>query len=269
MSIKNKQVIWPLLLSAVVLTGALSFSFARVRAKFRRQPPVQQRRAATQGHPNLSLQPEAFKLARRVGRRFTNPLGETSLLSGTLTTAGERIPVQIIRRPSQLGERVELSLQGASRSLSWSSEEAASESVSSGSENERKWLERLALDSVDEFVLAQLRGASYYTVARNVRPPEAGDSADYSGPVWDIVRVDESVRAEQKESPNYRLFYLNTVTGLIDKIVCEGSGERIEASLFDWKEVNGETFPLGIAWKAEGKTVMEFRLTNFARQTQQ
>jgi hypothetical protein len=269
MSIYNKRIMWPLLLSAVALTGALTFSFARVRAKLRGQPPaMQQRTRARLERPNLSLQPEAFRLARRLGRRFTNARQEVSILNGTLMTAGERLPVQIIRRQSQRGEQVEMSLNAEARSLTWSREAGEIASVNAGSEDERKLLERLVLDSADEFVLAQLRGASYYTIARNVRPPEAAQSDDYSGPLWDIVRVDELSAAGQKEAPDYRLYYINTVTGLIEKIACETGGERIEANFFDWKELNGETVPLGIVWQTDGKTLMEFRLTNFVHQPQ-
>lgn len=94
------------------------------------------------------------------------------------------------------------------------------------------------------FVLAQLRGASYYTEARNVRPEEAGGSDSYTGPVWDLVRVGEPKRgAQAKPQSPWRLYYINTSTGLIDKIVSEEQGETITAEISGWTNQNGELAP--------------------------
>ena len=51
-------------------------------------------------------------------------------------------------------------------------------------------------DPPDQFVLAQLRGSSYYTVARNVRP--AGATDGYAGPLWNVVRIDEGNDQEER-----------------------------------------------------------------------
>jgi hypothetical protein len=76
---------------------------------------------------------------------------------------------------------------------------------------DRQLLERVVFDSADQFVLAQLRGASYYTIARNVRPDEVGES--YDGPVWTVVRINDPDRDEQrKPESSWRLYYINTAT---------------------------------------------------------
>ena len=78
--------------------------------------------------------------------------------------------------------------------------------------------------------MAQLRGASYHVVARNVRD-DVGGSDSYSGPLWDLIRVEEPGTETTRESRPWRLYYINVQTGLIDKIVSEFAGVRIEANL--------------------------------------
>ena len=276
MSKKQKRIFWPGLLVILAAASALGLLVARTGAKpAGNTPSMLTQRAATpkvkrSTTRNLSLQPEALKLSRTLGQRFTNSHREVSVLSGTLTMGTDRQPIQIQRHQNDRGERVEVAIGGRSNSLSWSNEEGAKSSDRTASENERMLIERLALDSVDQFVLAQLRGASYYTVARNVMPAEAGGADDYRGPVWDIIRVDDPETDVQKQPfSKWRLYYLNTQTGLIDKVISEVHGERFETNFAGWTDEGGEKFPTRITWTRLGQTIMEFTLANFAHHPQQ
>jgi hypothetical protein len=127
-------------------------------------------------------------------------------------------------------------------------------------------IERLVFDSPDQFVLAQLRGARYFTVSRGVRPAEAGDG--YSGPLWNIVRVDDRETDQSKPAESrWRLYYLNTNNGLIDRIVSEVNGQQIIAEL-SWTESNGEKVPSQITWTRQGQVIMQYSLTNFSHADQ-
>jgi hypothetical protein len=219
---------------------------------------------------NLSMQPEALKISRKLGQRFLSSRREVSVMMGTLTIGTERQHIQVYRRQNDHGERVQIVIGNGSVALSWSETEGSRASNRAASESERVLIERLALDSVDQFVLAQLRGASYYTVARNVMPAEAGGADDYRGPVWDIVRVDDPETDAQKQPfSKWRLYYLNTQTGLIDKVISEVHGERIETNFADWTDEGGEKFPTRITWTRLGQPIMEFKLNNFAHHSQQ
>ena len=131
---------------------------------------------------NLARQPEAVRVARRLGKRFNPVSRATSILTGTLTIDGHGQPVTITRRQSEKGEGVEFLV--GSRALTWRAEEGARASSSTLTDTERQLVERLVYDSSDYFGLAQLRGASYYTVARNLRPDNAPDN--YDGPLWNV-----------------------------------------------------------------------------------
>jgi len=216
---------------------------------------------------NLSLQPEAFTMSRRLGSRFTASRQTTSTITGTLTTGSAQQTVNITRRQTPTGEAI--GIAGEVGTLSWDDVEGAKAIGSSPGKVQQTLIERIALDTPDQFVLAQLRGASYYTVARNVRA-DVGGSDNYDGPLWDVVRIDEP-QSERGRRPlsSSRLYYINVQTGLIDKIVSELKGETVEAHILQWMDQAGEKFPSHIVWKRGSETVQEFRLTSVSIQSQQ
>jgi hypothetical protein len=186
---------------------------------------------------------------------------------GTLITGTIQHDVNLVRNQTSSGESVGIGVAGVA--LTWSDTEGPRASGSNVNEGQRILIERLVFDSPDQFVLAQLRGASYYTVARNVRANAGGDD-NYNGPLWDVVRVEEpDTGARRRPLSNSRLYYINIQTGLIDKIVYEVKGEKIEANFLQWIDQAGQKIPSRIVWKRGNETVQEFRLTSFAIQPQQ
>ena len=215
---------------------------------------------------NLSLHPEAFRLSRRLGTRFNPKARISTTTTGTLIVGTNQQLATITRRQTDDGEWVEIVLGG--RTLTWRNAEGVRGVPSSPTISERTLVEQLIFDSADQFILAQLRGVAYYTVARNVRADDGG-SEDYSGPLWDIVRVEEPGTEEtHRPLSSSRLYYINVKTGLIDKIVSEFGGVKIEAQLLEWVNQAGEKVPSRIIWKRGEETVLEFRLTSLALQSQ-
>lgn len=209
---------------------------------------------------NLALQPETAAVNRRLGNRFRSSRTQ-SVLSGTITIAGNAQPATIIRRQTENGETVEVVMPG--RRLSWNDVEGTKAVHGVPAETERLLVERLVFDSPDQFVLAQLRGASYQTIFRNLRPTDAGDN--YDGPIWTVVRIGEPQAAAAFNSESrWRLYYINTDTGLIDRVESEVNGQKIEAAILKWSEQNGEQLPSHIRWTANGQTLMEYHLTAFS-----
>lgn len=275
MSDKQRRVFWPVLLVVVVLLSALAFVAGRPRrlgAPEEKRPsaPVKIQSAQTKGEKaktsgprNLSLQPEAFNMGCRLGARFAAGKREKSVLVGTLTVGSERRTVQTIRTQTEDGEQVEIKIAGSATSLTWDKGQGALSSGSRASGSDRELIERLVLDSPDQFVLAQLRGASYYTVAYNVRPVNAGDK--YAGPLWNIVRVNDPEPDEAKRPQSrWRLYYINVATGLIGRIESEVGGQRIVAAISGWTNQDGEKVPTEITWTGQGQTLMQYSLTNFS-----
>ncbi len=265
------------LAAALIISGSLVLIAARSR-KGRNQPvlPAISRKQdlATQGKPadrkrpsNLSLQAEAFTMSRRMGTRFSPGKLARSVLVGTLTIGSERHTAQISRTQTEDGENVEINLGGLSKSLTWDRGQGTLSAKARASGTDRELIERLALDSPDRFVLAQLEGASYFTVGRNVRPANAGEN--YTGPLWNIIRVNDPEQDDSKRADSsWRLYYVNTKTGLIDRIESEVQGQRVVAELSGWTDQNGEMVPARIVWRRQDQTIMEYQLTNFTHARQ-
>jgi hypothetical protein len=208
------------------------------------------------------LQPEAAAVNRRIGNRFKSA-NTRSFVAGALTIGSDRQPVTIIRSQTDNGENVDVTLAG--RSFNWSDTEGIRAIQNAAAANaERLAVERLVFDSPDQFVLAQLRGASYQTIVRNLRPTDAGD--DYTGPLWTMVRVNDPQTVESIAPKSlWRLYYINSHTGLIDRIESDVDGQRIEASILQWTEQNGEKIPAHIRWTTNGQILMEYQLTSFSQ----
>jgi hypothetical protein len=83
------------------------------------------------------------------------------------------------------------------------------------------------------------------------------------------VRVDDPERdADKRPLSQWRLYYLNTRSGLIDRIVSDIQGQQIIAEL-TWTETNGEKIPAQIAWTRQGQRIMQYNLTNFSHANQE
>lgn len=256
---------WPLLaLALLTVIGVGSWALARVGGK---STPTGQPFPETLSAPatparNLALQPSALLLGRRLGRRFLKAGREVSVLKGTLTTGSDSRPVIVRRVQGEGGEEVEVMVAGRGAPVTWDAVRGALQAGRPADAEAAALADRLAADAPDQFVLAQLRGASYFTVARNVRADEGGADG-YSGPLHDVVRVGEPNRGEGP-APKWRLYFLNTETGLIDKVVSEEGGEMVEALLTGWAVHEGELQPSRITWSRGGQVFMELAVHSAA-----
>jgi hypothetical protein len=213
-------------------------------------------------HGRLSLQPEANKMRRRLGQRFVVKGHEVSVLTGTLVRGNETRPIVIRREQREDGERLTIIL-GGSPNLSWDQADGPSAPGRTLDEDTRFLIDRLALDGPDQFILAQLRGAGYYVIARDVMPEEASGNENYNGPVWDVVRVGESDSAVHvKAHSPWHLYYINSSSGLIDRVITTDQGAPVIAELSAWVSVGGEIIPTHITWSRNQQVVMELNVIN-------
>lgn len=260
----------PKVLMAGLLSVALAvvfIAYARPVAKSSSTQDLPQSTATTAslagpGANSLALQPEALKLSRRVRAKSFDPeKPRMVVIDGVLATATDRRNVQIVRTQNGSGEHVEVLMSGTATPLAWDATSGARTSTGTLSAADRALLERFTFDGADQFILAQLRGASYSVVARDVRPDDAPE--DYAGPLWDVVRIDDPEPDQQKQPlSRWRLYYVSTLTGLIDKISYDSQGDRIEARLSDWADHNGEKLPSTITWTSHDKPLATFNVTN-------
>src|SRR5262249_19710900 len=121
-------------------------------------------RAFDNFYSRLALQPEADRYRRLLGKRFLAPGREVAVMSGTITLGAERYTAHISRIQNDNGESLSIGLNDGPASLTWNAKDGAKAVGNKATGNQRALIERLALDSPDQFILAQTRGASYYTV---------------------------------------------------------------------------------------------------------
>jgi hypothetical protein len=208
----------------------------------------------------LSQQLDADRLRRRLGERFLIAGREQTTLTGTLSVGGSARPVRIVRTQQDNGEQVEIAIGNGPATLTWNPADGAREGGNSAAGSDRALIERIVLDSPDQFVLAQLRRAGYRLLAQNVVPDGIKDLENYSGPAWDVIRVGEpDSLASQTLSPA-RVYYINVSTGLIDKVVSQEAGETIVATLSGWSDQNGERLPAHVQWRLNDQVVMELNI---------
>ena len=220
--------------------------------------PTQPQPRSERSIRNLSLQPEGLRVSRRLGARFNHRSRGSTITTGKLIVGTDEQTATITRRQTDSGESVDVLL--GNRRLTWTETEGVGGSQSSPTAEERRLTEQIVFDSPDQFVLAQLRGASYFTVARNVRPTDATDG--YTGPLWTLVRVDEPHQNENARPLSaWRIYYINAQTGLPDRVECQLDGQHIRTEFLEWSDQNGEKAPSRVRWSSGGTTIMEYRTT--------
>lgn len=236
-------------------SGGYAVAAPRVNMPAPQQPGIQR---PSRLRSRLSQQLDADRLRRNLGERFLIAGREQTTLTGMLTVGTSVRPVRIVRTQQDDGEQVEISIGNSSANLTWNPTDGAREDGQSAAGSDRALIERVVLDSPDQFVLAQLRRASYRLLARNVVPGGIKDLENYSGPAWDVIKVGEpdSPARGQALSPS-RLYYINVATGLIDKVVSQEAGETIVATFSGWSDQNGERLPTRVQWRLNDQMIME------------
>ncbi len=212
----------------------------------------------------LSVEPEVNRMRRRLGKRFLSEGNTITEAVGRLTIGTQELTIRIIRGFNENGETVEIAQGGPNPNLMWSDANGAIANGARAIGETRALIERLALDTPDQFVLAKLRGTAYRIIARDVRPAEAGDDSDYKGPLWNLVQVGEPHRSPDKTPlSEWRQYYINASTGLIDRVLSQEDGQIVTADLNGWTQQGGETFPAKITWSRAKQTLMELSISTF------
>ena len=68
--------------------------------------------------------------------------------------------------------------------------------------------------------------------------------------------------SQNKPLSLWRLYYINSSTGLIDKVISQEQREIVTANLSGWINQGGEQVPTHITWTINKQVVMELSLNN-------
>ena len=131
-----------LMISAIVTAAVRGYSQSQLKAIPKMSTTVRMTEVQTTPGINnlrerLAFQPEADRLRRRLGERFTKPGRERTTLAAVLTIAGQQYHARIVRTQDDFGEQVEIQLNGVGGSLTWNSLDGPKSAGRSPATNER------------------------------------------------------------------------------------------------------------------------------------
>lgn len=197
-----------------------------------------------------------------LGDRFESPGRARSILTGAFVrhVGGTQVsaPMVLLR---EFPDKVRFEVQTASglRVLGHDGRQSWSQD-SSISREDAALVEELVTDSVEHFITGQATGDATFHLGDMFRLNDSSD-AEYAGPFYDILRVDDTFRNSSGLRARPTLFYLNSRTGLPERIVYELPGEgattRVEVEFGEWFTVAGQKLPRRTAWKKGGALVGE------------
>lgn len=257
-------------LIAVALALPIAFAVGG-RATRQVQTDVSQRAVGTRTEPAFAV--ERARLDERVvraldalGSRFeVEALGRTVILE-TLTRHGggrpETARIRIVRELPDL-LRFEEQRGAGARVLGY---DGSCKWGLSGepTEVESALAEMLVRDSVEHFVAGQAAGNATQVLGERFRADD-GTDPNYDGPYFEVLRVFDAFRDGGRVEQRPTLYYLNSRTGLPERLVYErGGGGRVEVEFSDWAEAAGQRFPRRVTRREGGELILELRITQAA-----
>lgn len=197
-----------------------------------------------------------------LGDRFERPGQERSILIGTFTryTGADKgtTQVQITREfPDKL--RFEEQTPSGLRVFRFDGQRPW---VGSGSgtptDEEARFIEALVRDTVEHFIAGQLASDATRVLGDQYRLDD-GSASNYQGPYYDILKVVDTFTSANQTDRRPAFYYLNSQTGLPEKIVYEqqAGAVRVEEEFSDWVTVLGQQIPRGIVRKENGVPVLQ------------
>jgi hypothetical protein len=133
----------------------------------------------------------------------------------------------------------------------------------SPSTEDLRLIETIVRDSVEHFIAGQVRGDATFHLGDMFRADD-GSNQNYDGPFHDILRVDDAFETPEGTKTRPTLFYLNSRTGLLEKIVYEREEGKIEVEFGEWITIASQKTPGRIIWKENGSVTNQLVITHVA-----
>lgn len=237
---KNHRILWLTLVIACLVFTALSFvaygKLRGLRTRDLKNTDQTVKRAAYVRRSNLS--PKLVSHLNAMGDRLEKPGRERLYLTGTLSRANDS-QIQEIVAVFEFPERLRLTLQKGSqtRVISFDGEHAKADPV------DEDLIETLVYGSAEHFFETQMEGMATRLLGSRFLL-HRGSTADYNGPYYDVYKVAEQVETSADEKEQLRLYYFNSDTLLLERVVYEinrnGATVKVEEKLGDWTMQQGQ-----------------------------
>ena len=197
-----------------------------------------------------------------LGNRFESPAQGRSIMTATfMRSKGEPRQFTIIRElPDKL--RIEETVLTTQRTIGHDGNRPWAR-TGSLSEEDLRLIETLVRDSVEHFIAGQARGDATFHLGDMFRADD-GSNQNYEGPFHDILRVDDAFETLEGTKTRPTLFYLNSRTGLLEKIAYEREEGKIEVEFREWITIANQKTPGRITWKENGSVTNQLVITQVA-----
>lgn len=268
MSTRQKRILWPVFLFALLALGAFAFASAR---RARGSETARVRVIATQ-NSNGSANSDRIRYVRRralwpqlrknlevLGDRLEKPGKERMILAGTVRRAGDpaEMAFELVREfPDRLRliERRGLS----QRTTAFNGRSGASRSFDS---SESDAIETLLFDSVEYFFVTRMEGTATSFLGSRFRLDD-GTSPNYAGPFYDIFVVSQQIKVGRTARQRSASYYFNSQSLLLERVRYQqernGSLVDVEVIMSEWREVAGQRFPMRVERFENGNSILRF-----------
>jgi hypothetical protein len=200
-----------------------------------------------------------------LGDRFESPAKGRSILTGTLTRyVGNQQLTSQITIVRELPDKIRFEESRASGQRTLGHDGSRSWALGQASTTEEVALtELLVCDSLEHLISGQVLGDATLHLGDMFRMDD-GSNANYAGPFYDIIRVEDSFNSQDGMRRRSTLYYFNSRTGLPEKMVHDRSDRtgRIEVEFGDWMTVAGQQIPGSTTWKEGGNLVRWLSISN-------
>ena len=253
---KNHRVLWLTLVIACLVFTALTFvAYGKLRG-LRTGYPKNTAQASVKRAAYVrrsSLSPKLVSHLNAMGDRLEKPGRERLNLTGTLSRANDPQTQEVVA-VFEFPERLRLTMQKGTqtRIISFDGEHAKADPV------DEDLIETLVYGSAEHFFDTQMQGMATRLLGSRFLL-HRGSTADYNSPYYDVYKVTEQVKIANDEREQLRLYYFNSDTLLLERVVYEidrnGSTVRVEEKLSDWTREQGQQVARRIERFENGESV--------------
>ena len=269
MTRKQRRVLWPTLLIALLVLSATAFvASGKLRglmttgSKTSNQRSNNRASVKRDGYVRRSnLSPKLVWHLNALGDRLEKQGRERLSVTGSLSRAGGSESEQI-DAVLEFPERISLTTQkGNQRRVIKSDGEQAKAEGNPVDTAEQGLIETLVYGSAEHFFNTQMEGLATRFLGSRFRLDD-GSTADYDGPYYDIYKVADQINTSGEQIERLKLFYFNSETLLLERVTYEiernGSTVNVEERLGDWTKEQGQQVARRIERFENGESVFVF-----------
>ena len=123
--------------------------------------------------------------------------------------------------------------------------------------DEQDLIETLAYDTAEHFFATQMQGNAMRFLGARFRTDDGSDP-NYVGPYFDVYKIADQIKTSGQERPA-KFYYFNSDTLLLERVTYsinrDGEEIKVETSVSDWREVDGQRVARRIERFENGRSV--------------